>query len=75
MEVTHFVASAVPGTQTLLSLDVAPGNSAPADEQMQTGGCAVGFQLSNLCLLGTAGSENEYFSCFIRRIYPTLLLL
>jgi hypothetical protein len=42
-------------------LGVTPGNSVPADEKRQTGGCAVDFQQLDLCPLETAESaENEY---------------
>jgi hypothetical protein len=59
VNITYFAASSVPRTQNLLSLGVTLGNNAPVDEHMQTGGCAVDFQLSNLYPLGRAGSGNE----------------
>jgi hypothetical protein len=59
VNITHFAASSVPRTQNLLSLGVTLGNNAPVDEQMQTGGCAADFQLSNLYPLGRVGSGNE----------------
>jgi len=60
LKITYFASSSVPRRQTLLSWGVIPGNNGPADEKTQTGGCAVDFQLLDLCLLETAGSaENE----------------
>lgn len=68
LKITYFASSSVPRRQTLLSWGVTPGNSVPADEKKQTGGCAVDFQLLDLCLLETAGSaENEYilYICYL----------
>jgi hypothetical protein len=61
LKITYFASSSVPKRQTLLSWGVTPGNNVPADEKLQTGDCAVDFQLLDLCLLETAESaENEY---------------
>ena len=68
LKIIYFASSSVPSRQTLLSWGVTPGNNVPADEKKQTGGCAVDFQLLDLCLLERAGSaENEYilYICYL----------